>query len=751
MAKKRSPKNTASTRVTFLSVVSFFIIKKLTSFPWKKLDLSFDAEWAHYSILEAFPYVILGGMAAYKKNFQLVSEFKPSGDQPKAIEQLLQNFEAGLNHQTLLGVTGSGKTFTMAHTIQKLNQPALVLAPNKTLAAQLYAEFKELFPQNAVEYFVSYYDYYQPEAYIPSSDTYIEKDSAINEQIDRMRHSATRSLFDRRDVIIVSSVSCIYGLGSPEAYQGMMIQIVSNTEMKRDHLLRELIRIQYQRNNVDFHRGTVRVRGDNVEIFPPYEEERAVRVEFFGDFIERLSWIDPLTGQVLEELDQVGIYPGSHYATTDDNIKRAIKTIQDELRDRLKQMNHDLKFLEAQRLEQRTYYDIEMMEQMGFCQGIENYSRHLTGRGPGEPPPTLLEYFPKDFVTFIDESHVTVPQIGAMYRGDRSRKSTLVEHGFRLPSALDNRPLNFQEFERMMDKVVYVSATPGNYEFQKSEGIIVEQIIRPTGLIDPIVEIRPVKFQVDDLLKEIRERVKINERVLITTLTKRSAEDLTEYYENLGIKVKYLHSDIKTVERTEILRDLRLGVFDVLVGINLLREGLDIPEVSLVGITDADKEGFLRSERSLIQTIGRAARNLNGRVILYADRITDSISKAMGETDRRRKIQQDYNEANGITPQSIKKRIKEGLGEVFDGTLSTPLQGENKASAIFNKFSQQPDKIEQEIAKLRARMKELSANLEFEEAAKIRDEIKRLQIIELNVRSGEVEESSSEVLKDGLE
>lgn len=719
--------------------------------PQKKLDLSFDAMWAHTSIPGPFPCAILGGMTSYKKNFQLVSEFKPSGDQPKAIEQLLENFAAGLNHQTLLGVTGSGKTFTMAHTIQKLNMPALVLAPNKTLAAQLYAEFKELFPKNAVEYFVSYYDYYQPEAYIPSSDTYIEKDSAINEQIDRMRHSATRSLFDRRDVIIVSSVSCIYGLGSPEAYQGMMIQILANTEMKRDHLLRELIRIQYQRNNVDFHRGTVRVRGDNVEIFPPYEEERAVRVEFFGDFIERLSWIDPLTGQVLEELDQVGIYPGSHYATSDDNIKRAIKTIQDELRERLKQMNHDLKFLEAQRLEQRTYYDIEMMEQMGFCQGIENYSRHLTGRGPGEPPPTLLEYFPKDFVTFIDESHVTVPQIGAMYRGDRSRKSTLVEHGFRLPSALDNRPLNFQEFERMMDKVVYVSATPGNYEFQKSEGIIVEQIIRPTGLIDPIVEIRPVKFQVDDLLKEIRERIKKNERVLITTLTKRSAEDLTEYYENLGIKVKYLHSDIKTVERTEILRDLRLGVFDVLVGINLLREGLDIPEVSLVGITDADKEGFLRSERSLIQTIGRAARNLNGRVILYADRITDSIAKAMGETDRRRKIQQDYNEANGITPQSIKKRIKEGLGEVFDGTLSTPLQGENKATAIFNKFSHQPDKIEQEIAKLRARMKELSANLEFEEAAKIRDEIKRLQIIELNVRSGEVEESSSEVLKDGLE
>ncbi|QDK38211.1 excinuclease ABC subunit UvrB [Bdellovibrio sp. NC01] len=687
----------------------------------------------------------------YKKNFQLVSEFKPSGDQPKAIEQMVQNFEAGLKHQTLLGVTGSGKTFSMAHTIAQMNQPALILAPNKTLAAQLYAEFKELFPKNAVEYFVSYYDYYQPEAYIPSTDTYIEKDSAINEQIDRMRHSATRSLFDRRDVIIVSSVSCIYGLGSPEAYEGMMIQIVSNTEMKRDHLLRELIRVQYQRNNVDFSRGTVRVRGDNVEIFPPYEEERAVRVEFFGDFVERLSWIDPLTGQVLEEIDQVGIYPGSHYATGDDNIKRAIKSIQDELQVTLKDLNTNLKFLEAQRLEQRTYYDIEMMEQMGFCQGIENYSRHLTGRGPGEPPPTLLEYFPKDFITFIDESHVTVPQIGGMYRGDRARKMNLVTHGFRLPSALDNRPLNFQEFEKMMDKVVYVSATPGNYELQKSEGIIVEQIIRPTGLIDPIVEIRPVKHQVDDLLKEIRERIKLKERVLITTLTKRSAEDLTEYYENLGIKVKYLHSDIDTLERTEILRDLRLGVFDVLVGINLLREGLDIPEVSLVGITDADKEGFLRSERSLIQTIGRAARNLNGRVILYADVVTESIAKAMGETDRRRRIQQEYNEAHGITPQSIKKKIRDGLGEAFDGSLAAnPLQGENRETAVFNKFSKAPDKLQEEIAKLRKRMKELSADLEFEEAAKVRDEIKRLQIVELNIRNGEVEADSAEVNKDGL-
>nr|WP_301335621.1 excinuclease ABC subunit UvrB [Bdellovibrio bacteriovorus] len=695
---------------------------------------------------------MLEGMAsAYKKNFQLVSEYKPSGDQPRAIQQMMENFDAGLKHQTLLGVTGSGKTFSMAHTIAKLNQPALVLAPNKTLAAQLYAEFKELFPHNAVEYFVSYYDYYQPEAYIPSTDTYIEKDSAINEQIDRMRHSATRSLFDRRDVIIVSSVSCIYGLGSPEAYEGMMIQIVSNTEMKRDHLIRELIRIQYQRNNVDFSRGTVRVRGDNVEIFPSYEEDRAVRVEFFGDFIERLSWIDPLTGQVLEELDQIGIYPGSHHVTSDDNLKRAIRTIQDELRERLVDLNKEVKFLEAQRLEQRTYYDIEMMEQMGFCQGIENYSRHMTGRGPGEPPPTLLEYFPKEFVTFIDESHVTVPQIGGMYRGDRARKMTLVEHGFRLPSALDNRPLNFQEFETMMDKVVYVSATPGTYELQKSEGIIVEQIIRPTGLIDPVVEVRPVKHQVDDLLKEIRDRIKKNERVLITTLTKRSAEDLTEYYENLGIKVKYLHSEVQTVERTEILRDLRLGVFDVLVGINLLREGLDIPEVSLVGITDADKEGFLRSERSLIQTIGRAARNLNGHVILYGDTITESMAKAMGETERRRRIQQKYNEDNGITPQSIRKRIKEGLGEVFDGTLAGgPLQGENKTAAVVTKFSSQPDKLQEEIAKLRAKMKKLSAELEFEEAAKVRDEIKRLQIIELNIRSGEVEQTSAEVLKDGL-
>lgn len=688
-------------------------------------------------------------MAKPKKSFKLVSDFKPSGDQPKAIQEMVNNFKLNLKHQTLLGVTGSGKTFSMAHVIEQINEPALVLAPNKTLAAQLYVEFKELFPQNAVEYFVSYYDYYQPEAYIPTTDTFIEKDSAINDQIDRMRHSATRSLFDRRDVIIVSSVSCIYGLGSPEAYEGMMVHVTANSEYKRDHLLKELIRIQYQRNNIDFHRGTIRVRGDMVEVFPPYEEQKALRIEFFGDYVEKISWIDPLTGKVLEELDQIGIYPGSHYATGDDNIKKAIVTIQDELRDRLAHLKSEMKLLEAQRLEQRTYYDIEMMEQMGFCQGIENYSRHLTGRGPGEPPPTLLEYFPKNFVTFVDESHVTIPQIGGMYRGDQGRKKTLVEHGFRLPSALDNRPLNFQEFEKLMDKMVYVSATPGSYEYQKSEGIIVEQIIRPTGLIDPIVEVRPVKHQVDDLLKEIRLRVEKKERVLITTLTKRSAEDLTEYYENLGIKVKYLHSDIETMERSEILRNLRLGIFDVLVGINLLREGLDIPEVSLVGITDADKEGFLRSERSLIQTIGRAARNINGKVILYGDRITDSMKKAMDETERRRRIQSEYNTEHGITPVTIRKKIMEGLGDIFDGSLGTVdlKKSEDHIRRIQN-LAEKPGQIQVEINKLRKKMKKLSQGLEFEEAAKVRDEVKKLEILQLELLNGEVEKQSHQA-QDG--
>lgn len=667
------------------------------------------------------------------RKFQIESEFKPAGDQPQAIRQLVENFKLGLRHQTLLGVTGSGKTFTMAHVIAEMNRPALILAPNKTLAAQIYSEMKELFPKNAVEYFVSYYDYYQPEAYVPSTDTYIEKDSAINDQIDRMRHSATRSLFDRRDVIIVSSVSCIYGLGSPEAYEGMMLHLNAGTSIKRDVFLHELIRIQYERNNVDFHRGTFRVRGDSVEIFPPYEEERALRVEFFGDYIERLAWIDPLSGNILEELDCIGVYPGSHYATTEEKKKKAIQLIQEELLHRLQELNNQMKFIEAKRLEQRTYYDIEMIEQIGFCQGIENYSRHMTGRGEGEAPPTLIEYFPKDFLIFVDESHITVPQLGAMYRGDRARKMTLVEHGFRLPSALDNRPLNFQEFEALVDKVVYVSATPAEYELKKSEGVIVEQIIRPTGLVDPLIEVRPVKHQVDDLLKEIRIRIPKGERVLITTLTKRSAEDLTEYYLNLGIKVKYLHSDVHTMERTEIIRDLRLGVFDVLVGINLLREGLDIPEVSLVGITDADKEGFLRSERSLIQTIGRAARNANGRVILYGDTITKSMQKAMEETDRRRRLQTESNEKNGITPQTIKKRIQQGLGDLFDGSLGARGLSSSKASDLgrLANLTKEPGLLEKKIQELRARMKELSAQLEFEQAAQIRDEIKRLQLAEL--------------------
>ncbi len=667
-------------------------------------------------------------------NFKLISEYKPSGDQPKAIEQIVDHFHKGIKHQTLLGVTGSGKTFSMAHIIEKMNVPALILAPNKTLAAQLYSEFKEIFPKNAVEYFVSFYDYYQPEAYIPSTDTYIEKDSAINDQIDRMRHSATRSLFDRRDVIIVSSVSCIYGLGSPEAYEDMMVHVVRDTEMKRDHFIRELIRIQYERNNVDFHRGTVRVRGDIVELFPAYEDSKAIRVEFFGDYIERLSWFDPITGEIVGEMDQIGIYPGSHYATSEDNQKRAIKSIQEELLVRLPELKTQGKFLEAQRLEQRTYYDIEMIEHMGFCQGIENYSRHLTGRGPGEAPPTLIEYFPKDFITFIDESHITVPQLGAMYRGDRARKTTLVEHGFRLPSALDNRPLNFQEFEKNMDKVVYVSATPANYELEKSEGIIVEQIIRPTGLIDPVVEVRPVKFQVDDILKEIRERVPKKERVLVTTLTKRSAEDLTEYFESMNVKVKYLHSEIHTLERSEIIRDLRLGVFDVLIGINLLREGLDIPEVSLVAITDADKEGFLRSERSLIQTIGRAARNINGRVILYAENITDSMRKAMSETERRRRIQSEHNTAHGITPASINKKISEGIGEMFDGSLNLKqLKEEYRQQSVTGKPIK-AENLQKEITLLREKMRKMAKDLEFEEAAKIRDEIRRLEIMDLGAR-----------------
>ena len=674
--------------------------------------------------------------------FKLKSKFEPGGDQPAAIKEITENLRRGIQHQTLLGVTGSGKTFTMAHTINELNLPTLILAPNKTLAAQLYAEFKELFPENAVEYFVSYYDYYQPEAYVPSSDTFIEKDSAINEQIDRMRHSATRSLFDRRDVIIVSSVSCIYGLGSPEAYEGMMMQIVANKEIRRDIFLRELVRIMYTRNDVDFHRGTFRVRGDVVEIFPPYEDDRAVRVEFFGDFIDKLSWVDPLRGRELEVLDQVAIYPGSHYVNSDDRNKVAVETIRHELRERIAEFQHYMKFIERERIEQRTSFDLEMMQEMGSCPGIENYSRHFTGRATGEPPPTLIEYFPDEFLCFIDESHVTVPQIGGMYRGDRARKMTLVEHGFRLPSALDNRPLNFQEFEALMDKMIYVSATPGEYELQRSEGIVIEQIIRPTGLIDPIIHVRPVKHQVDDLLKEIQDRVQKKERVLITTLTKRTAEDLSAYYEGLGIKVKYLHSDIVTLERTEIIRDLRLGIFDVLIGINLLREGLDIPEVSLVAITDADKEGFLRSERSLIQTIGRAARNVNGQVILYADIVTESMRKAMDETDRRREIQRKHNEVHGIIPQTIVKRISDGMSDMFgmevvikDSKQKNQVLRENIAA-----YSDNPKKLLAQITKLRKQMKKASDALDFEEAAKLRDEVKRLEVLDLSLHNGSVDQ-----------
>lgn len=674
-----------------------------------------------------------------KKNpFKIVSDFKPNGDQPQAIKKLTSHIHDDKNHQVLLGVTGSGKTFTMAHVIEQTQLPALILAPNKTLAAQLFSEFKELFPNNAVEYFVSYYDYYQPEAYVPTTDTFIEKDSAINEQIDLMRHSATRSLFERSDVIIVSSVSCIYGLGSPDEYEDMSVELKVNEKTRRDKFLRELINMQYNRRDIDFHRGTFRVRGDTVELFPAYEDSRALRIEFFGDFIECLSWVDPLTAEVFEELTEVTIYPGSHYVTGEEKLKNAIKTVQEELRHRLNELESSKKLIEAERLEQRTYHDIEILEEMGFCPGIENYSRHITGRNKGEPPPTLLEFFPTNFITFLDESHLMVPQLGAMYRGDNSRKSTLVEHGFRLPSALDNRPLNFDEVGKLLDKVIYVSATPSLYEVDKSEGLVVEQLIRPTGLLDPVVEVRPATHQVDDILKEVRKRVEKKERTLITTLTKKSAEDLTEYLDSLNIKVRYLHSDIKTMERSEIIRDLRLGVFDVLVGINLLREGLDIPEVSLVAITDADKEGFLRSERSLIQTIGRAARNAQGFVVLYADRMTDSIKKAMKETSRRRQVQDEFNQKNGITPKTIEKTVKDGLIEIYQQQFEGELEGQLKVASQRAEYLAKPEKIPKQVIKLRKKMQKLAEGLEFEEAARVRDEIKRLELMELASLDGDL-------------
>ncbi|MFA5757310.1 MAG: excinuclease ABC subunit UvrB, partial [Smithellaceae bacterium] len=605
------------------------------------------------------------------KKFSLITDFIPSGDQPQAIDELTRGLAAGKEHQVLLGVTGSGKTFTVANVIARVGRPALIIAHNKTLAAQLYEEFKGLFPDNAVEYFVSYYDYYQPEAYLPSTDTYIEKDSAINEEIDKLRHEATHALLTRRDVIIVASVSCIYGLGSPEAYLGMIVQLEVGREIPREDLLKRLVEIQYERNDIDFHRGTFRVRGDIVEIFPPYEDEQALRVEFFGDTIEAIAQIDPLRGKKIGSLNQIAVYPGSHYVTTQQNLKRATADIRAELAVTLARYKEQNLLLEAQRLEQRTNFDLEMMEEMGYCQGIENYSRHLTGRKPGEPPPTLMEYLPKDALVIVDESHATLPQLAGMYRGDRSRKETLVKYGFRLPSALDNRPLRFEEYEALPNQRIYISATPAQYEMAKARGVRVEQIIRPTGLMDPEIEIKPAADQVDDLLEEIRVRAEKDERVLVTTLTKRMAENLTDYYSGLGVRVRYLHSDIHTLERVGIIRDLRLGEFDVLVGVNLLREGLDIPEVSLVAILDADKEGFLRSERSLIQTSGRAARNVGGKVIMYADKITRSIQACLDETCRRRAIQQTYNEEYNITPETIKKSISNILGSIYEADYVT--------------------------------------------------------------------------------
>jgi excinuclease ABC subunit B len=656
------------------------------------------------------------------KEFKLKSQFEPRGDQPKAIEELVQAIQTKRRDNVLLGVTGSGKTFTMANVIARLQRPALILAPNKTLAAQLYSEFKELFPDNAVEYFVSYYDYYQPEAYIPSSDTYIEKDSAINDQIDQLRHSATRSLLSRKDVIIVASVSCIYGLGSPECYREMVIDLKTSAEYRRDEFLMHLVEIQYQRNDYDFHRGTFRVRGDVIEVFPSFEEACAYRVQFWGDEIEKISKVDPVTGSTIEDVSELQIFPGSHYVTPQDQLKKSIKSIQEELRERLAELKTLNKLVEAQRLESRTYYDIEMLEEMGYCNGIENYSRHLTGRKTGEPPPTLLEYFSEDFLLFIDESHVTVPQVGGMYRGDRARKMTLVEHGFRLPSALDNRPLNFSEFESLIHQAVYVSATPGKYEMEKSRGVVVEQIIRPTGLTDPEVIMRPARGAVDDLYGEIRKRVEKNQRVLVTTLTKRMAEDLTEYYQKLGLKIQYLHSDIDAIERVEIIRQLRMGTFDVLVGINLLREGLDIPECSLVAILDADKEGFLRSQTSLIQTIGRAARNLDGTVLMYADVVTKSIDFALKETERRKKIQLEYNQVHGITPQSVKKNIQNPLYHNENSDYFEIKLPEKRGTIAMDEKA-----IPKELEKLEKLMKKAAKDLEFEKAAELRDRINLLK------------------------
>ena len=660
--------------------------------------------------------------------FKLVSEYVPRGDQPTAIKELTEGVTRGDEHQVLLGVTGSGKTFTIANVIANTGRPALVIAHNKTLAAQLYGEFKQLFPESAVEYFVSYYDYYQPEAYVPSSDTYIEKDSSINEQIERMRHSATHSLHTRDDVIIVASVSCIYGLGTARAYVGMAVKLVKGDELGRDTVMKQLVDCQYERNDMDFHRGTFRVRGDTLEIFPIYEEDRAVRVEFFGDTVDRISEFDPLRGVTIGDVAKMTIFPGSHYVTEPDQRNIAIRNIRVELQERLAELKGQNKLVEAQRLEQRTMFDLEMMEQLGFSNGIENYSRHLSGRAPGEPPPCLLDYFPKNFLVIVDESHQSIPQIGAMYRGDRSRKETLVDFGFRLPSAIDNRPLKFTEWEQFQKQSIYVSATPAEYEINKARGVLVEQVIRPTGLLDPIIEIRKAGNQVDDLLEEIRIRAKKNERVLVTTLTKRMAEDLTEYYAEVGVKVRYLHADIDAIERTAIIRDLRKGVFDVLVGINLLREGLDIPETSLVAILDADKEGYLRSHVSLIQTMGRAARHLEGRAILYSDSMTDSMKKAIDETDRRREIQRAHNKEHGITPTQIKKAITDLSQFLYDGdAINLPLAAEGAAPLT-------KEEIAKLIKKSETAMMAFADEMEFEKAAVERDRLIVLKDMDLGIK-----------------
>src|SRR5882724_631484 len=655
-------------------------------------------------------------------DFKLVSDYKPQGDQGRAIEQLLRGIYDREQHQVLLGVTGSGKTFTMAKVIEATNRPALVMAHNKTLAAQLYHEFKNFFPHNAVEYFVSYYDYYQPEAYVPAADLFIEKEATINDELDKLRLSATRSLFERRDALIVASVSCIYGLGSPEAYYGMMMFLEKGQKIKREDVTRRLVEILYERTNGDFRRGTFRVRGDVIEVFPTYDD-MAYRVELFGDEVDSLSQIDPLFGTVKQKYVRLPIYPKTHYVMKPETRNQAVQSIREELAWWEAEQEKQGHLVEAQRVHQRTMYDLEMIKAMGYCHGIENYSRHFTGRLPGEPPPTLLDYFPRDYLMFVDESHQTVPQLHGMYHGDRSRKETLVEYGFRMPSALDNRPLTFEEFEHRTNQIVYVSATPGPYELTKSAGVVVEQIIRPTGLIDPPVEMRPVKGQIDDLLHEIRRRAEINERVLVTTLTKRMSEDLAEYYSEVGVRCRYMHSEIETLERVKILRDLRKGEFDVLIGINLLREGLDLPEVSLVAVLDADKEGFLRSAGSLIQTIGRCARNLNGRALLYADRMTDSMKKALSETDRRRAIQVAYNEANGITPESIIRPLEMSLARIIEADYSDLTDIETEGVPDFKS----QDELEAYIKKLESDMREAAKRFEFEKAAKLRDTIKDLR------------------------